>query len=354
MATLRKDGRYQARITTGIKSNGKPIKIFFYGASNDEADAKADAYFNKYVVGPFEAVTFKQYSEKYLIMRNSELSQATLDSYSLTLHKHIIPYIGRNLLPDIKLADIKNLFLNLERSGVGDKTRVMVYLLLSLIFKEAAIDEIIVNNIMLNVRKPKYQRKEMTIIKDDDFWAIYNIADQRMKIILYIAWCTGMRVGEIVALQGNDINIVKIKDEEMAFINIKRSISKTSKGLIVKSPKTNYGQRNLPIPMELYQMLKLINSNSVFLFSNSYGEMQAPDVISKTFSKLCKKLGFEYHFHQIRHTHATILAEAGIKPKGIQQRLGHHSALFSLNVYTHNTEKTQDGIADLPVFKFKE
>jgi hypothetical protein len=46
-----------------------------------------------------------------------------------------------------------------------------------------------------------------------------------------------------------------------------------------------------------------------------------------------------------------MLADAGINPKAIQQRLGHHSAIFSLDVYTHNTENAQDGISDLTIFR---
>ncbi|KAF0092214.1 MAG: integrase family protein [Fusobacteria bacterium] len=345
MATLRKDGRYQARITAGVRSDGKPIKMFFYGASEDEAEEKASNYYNKYVVGQYEVITFKEYSEKYLIMRSRELAQSTIDSYETTLKKHITPYLEYKLMADIKISDIKKLFQTLDLLGIGDKTKVMVYIVLSLIFKEAAIDEIVDFNLMLNIRKPKYKKKEMTTIPINHFWLIYETADQRMKTILYLAWCTGLRVGEIAGLQKSDIN-----DN---LLTVRRSISKSSKGLIIKSPKSNYGLRKVPIPIELSDMLKAIKSNSVFLFPNSINEVQSPDVISKTFSKLCKKLGYDYHFHQIRHTHATMLAEAGIKPKGIQQRLGHHSALFSLDVYTHNTDKSQDGIAELEVFKRK-
>ena len=67
--------------------------------------------------------------------------------------------------------------------------------------------------------------------------------------------------------------------------------------------------------------------------------------------KLCRQAGVSYRFHQIRHTHATMLADEGVSPKAIQERLGHHSAAFSLDVYTHATEQSQKGIGELKILE---
>lgn len=345
MATERKDGRWQAKVHIGKDSKGKRLVKTFYGPSEEEAEKKANDYFKKYVVGSFEAVTLKEYATKYLAARKLEISQATYDSYLLTLDKHVYPFLGLKLVPDIKIVDLKNLFLTLERSGVGEKTRLHVFIILSLVFKEAAIDEVILYNPMLNVRKPKYKRKEVKIIPIEEFWQIYEIADERMKVILYLAWCTGLRVGEVVGLQWGDIDFKK------NVINVSRSISRTSQGVMAKAPKTSYGKRQIPIPQKLAETLKAYKGDSLFVFTNLYGQMQDPGTISKSFSKLCKKLGFPYHFHQLRHTHATMLGDAGVKPKAIQERIGHSSSAFTLDVYTHKTEKTQEGIADLSIFE---
>ena len=352
MATLRKDGRWQAVVTVS-NGDGKYKRKFFYSTSDTDAEAKANNYYNKYIVGSYEAITFSDYSSKYLEYRKSELAIRTYDYYKDTLRLHIRPVIGNMLIGDIKPIDIKKVISTMEYKGIGAKTRLNAYLVMHLVLKEAMLDEIIESNPVANVRKPKYVKKEKKIIPPKDFWEIYDIADEKMKIILYLAWCTGMRVGEIVGLQHNDMDTIMVKDKKISIINVKRSISKSSDGLVIKMPKSSYGKRKIPIPVKLANMLNEFKKTSVFLFTNIYNEMQDPSTISKQFTKLCKKLGFNYSFHQLRHTHATMLADAGISPKAIQQRLGHHSAIFSLDVYTHSTDNTQNGIDELGIFDAK-
>lgn len=342
MATLRKDGRWQAKVQLGKNDLGKYIEKVFYGKTEKQAELKADTYYNKYVVGSYEETKFKDYSIRYLNYRKSELAARTYDYYSDTLRLHILPVIGETLIGDIKPTDIKKVISSMEINGIGTKTRLNTYLVMHLVLKEAMLDGIIETNPVDNVRKPKYIKKEKSIIPVKDFWNIYDHADERMKVILYLAWCTGLRVGEIAGLQHGDIS-----DK---YLNVKRSVSKSSDGLIVKTPKSNYGIRKLPAPKNLINMLSSIEKSSIFLFPNIYNSIQDPGTISKQFSKLCKKLGYEFNFHQLRHTHATMLADAGINPKAIQQRLGHHSAIFSLDVYTHSTENAQEGISDLTIF----
>lgn len=346
MATERKDGRWQAVVTI---ANGtkKPTRKFFYGPTEEAAETKANNYYNKYVIGTYTEITFKEYSNKYIQYRSSELAQRTVEYYKDILRLHILPTLGKKLFDDIKPLDIKNLLYSMENKGIGAKTRVNTYLVLHLIMKEAVMDGLIEFNPVANVRKPKYRRKEVTPIPTDDFWIIFNNANQKMKTILYLTWTTGLRVGEVVGLQWGDLNI------KNRTLQVSRALTRTRDGLKVKSPKTSYGRRTISIRQELIDMLLELKSDSVFIFTNLYGNMQDPSIVSKQFSKLCENLNLKYNFHQLRHTHATMLGDQGISPKAIQERIGHGSATFTMDVYTHKSEKSQDGIADLDIFDIK-
>lgn len=339
MATKRKDGRWQARISLGKKPNGKWEYKYFYGSTEEEAEKLADQYYNKYVIGTFKEITLKEYASQYIKYRSTELSQNTIDSYNNVLNKHIYPVLGEILIAEVDTAKIKYL---LTGSKSGARTKVLIYIVLNMIFKEALIEDLVDINPIDKIRKPKYNPLKKEIIPTDIFWEIYDHANEEMKIILYLAWCTGLRVGEITGLQHKDIsnNLIKVR----------RSIADTTEGLLITNTKSINSYRELPIPDNLSVMLKEINNTSMFLFPSNNGTIRTPESISKAFSRLCKQLGYDYRFHIIRHTHATLLAENGISPKGIQARLGHHSAKFSLDIYTHITDNSQKGIAELKVF----
>jgi len=71
------------------------------------------------------------------------------------------------------------------------------------------------------------------------------------------------------------------------------------------------------------------------------------DYICKAYHRLRMKLGIEVRFHDLRHTHATMLLENGTSPKVIAERLGHADIRTTLNIYAHVTQNMQDEAAAL-------
>ena len=61
-----------------------------------------------------------------------------------------------------------------------------------------------------------------------------------------------------------------------------------------------------------------------------------PDVLTKGFQRIARRHGFDgIRFHDLRHTHATILLQQGVNPKVVSERLGHASVTFTMDVYQH-------------------
>ena len=66
----------------------------------------------------------------------------------------------------------------------------------------------------------------------------------------------------------------------------------------------------------------------------------------KTLARICKKeAGFDFKFHYLRHTHATILASKGVNPRYVMDRLGHGKIDVTLKYYTHVTDEMHDQVA---------
>ena len=66
----------------------------------------------------------------------------------------------------------------------------------------------------------------------------------------------------------------------------------------------------------------------------------------KTLARICKKeAGFDFKFHYLRHTHATILASKGVNPRYVMERLGHGKIDVTLKYYTHITDEMHEQVA---------
>jgi len=70
-------------------------------------------------------------------------------------------------------------------------------------------------------------------------------------------------------------------------------------------------------------------------------------VLTRYFSRLCKRCKIEATFHDLRHTYATNLAIAGVHPARAQYLLGHAKAQMTLDVYTHLQDGNMEGIAEI-------
>ncbi len=207
--------------------------------------------------------------------------------------------------------------------------------------KEAFYDELVEKNPVANVKRPKLIKKEKVIISKADFMKILYEADEQMKVILMVAWYTGLRVGEIAVLKWRHIDMVN------NIISVDSTYCRDEPGEI-KAPKTQAGIRKVPVSIDLIDRIRKMKQTTEFLFPTKQLPYITPSEISHKFTRIVRKLNIkDITFHSLRHTHATMLVESNIHPKAVQIRLGHSDPGFTLRTYTHNTDKLQNGIAEL-------
>lgn len=165
---------------------------------------------------------------------------------------------------------------------------------------------------------------------------------------IVIAYRTGMRLGEIFALRWSDINF------EEKFIMVQRAQSRANSKVILKTTKTRSGVRRVELDNHtisyLYAMMQTANG-CPYVFappSRAKYSFRVPYNISKYLRAMCVAAGVaERNFHQIRHTHATILMAHGIHPKVVQERLGHSSIMITLDIYSHVTPTIQGAAVEV-------
>lgn len=172
------------------------------------------------------------------------------------------------------------------------------------------------------------QKHLIEVIKD------YNIMNNN---IIRLQLFTGMRIGEVLALSRDNINL---KDKT---INIEKTVTrdKNDKPILGKATKTESGIRTIPITPFIEDTIKyLLNINvynkyNLIFYSYKNDSVLCPSAINSYITRINKKYNIaeKLHTHMLRHTYATRFIEAGGSAKVLQKLLGHSKIETTLNTY---------------------
>lgn len=240
-------------------------------------------------------------------------------------------------IKDISSEDLQKFFYSLENYSNSYITKIFQLIKISL--DEAIRDEIIFKNPILYVIKPKSNKQDkkisaLTLEQHKKFVA--SLEKEKYKNIFLIAINTGMRVGEILALTPDDIDL------KNQIIKINKTITRNEydKFTLGKTTKTYAGTREIPFDDELKSVfinaISNIEKNEFGLLFSNKNKIINPSTLNTVFKRICKNLNFEgnYNFHMLRHTFATRCIESGMPAHVLQKLLGHTDISITLNTYT--------------------
>lgn len=172
----------------------------------------------------------------------------------------------------------------------------------------------------------------MEAIQADSFW----------RDFFYTELTTGLRRGEICALQWQDF------DSRTGTLQISRTLhKKTGGGFETGETKTGRGRRKILLPQSTADMLRVRQEafSGKWIFPNPLKPEQpvASDMAYRRFKALLHEAGIAENipFHGLRHTFATHALASGVDAKTLSGILGHTDATFTLNTYTHVTGDMQ-------------
>ena len=164
--------------------------------------------------------------------------------------------------------------------------------------------------------------------------------------MFYLELVSGLRKGELVALQWSDL------DEANCTISVSKQASwDTEHQLILSRPKTGNSIREVSIPQDAVELLKQEHAkhpgNPWMFPSGRTGEMYHPDSVVTLHKRILKDAGLEHiRFHDLRHTFATLALKNGVDVRTLSEMLGHYSAGFTLSTYVHSTPSMRVQAAD--------
>jgi integrase len=320
-AHQRSDGRIVKTVTD--KRTGK--RIYFYGQTEREVNKKMLEYVSNNALG---TKTFKQISDNWWEEAEPSLAHQSIKTYR-PAKKRADEMFGSTPIKNIKPRDINMYLREMAKQGFAQKTVSNQRLVINLICNHAVLLNEIEYNPCSSVSIPKDLKKTTRKAASSSDEAIIKHASDKW-LFPYIALMTGMRKGEILALQWKDIDFLE------NVIYVSKSVYHNGDRPLIKSPKTEAGTRVVPLLPQLKATLETIKNKKPnhYIISDTGEKPLTNRRFTTLMDNYKRETGVSCTAHQLRHSFATIAFEAGIPVKSVQEVLGHKQLSTTMDIYT--------------------
>lgn len=357
---LRKDGRWEGRIVIGYDENGLPKTKNVLAKTKGECIEKLKAL--KSTITPDTPVKLKAdmpfgewldyWYETYCKPNARPATQRTYEGY-IRLYLH--PRLGNIPLNKVTINDVQQMctWMMTEArmdqkngdSGLSDSQVRNCYSLCDRVLKKAVAEKLIVRNPTKGCKLPPNRPNEMKVLSREDMQKVLIQAKEENYYELFLLkFATGLRLGELMALQWDDVDLVTGE------LRINKQVNLVGSKLVISEPKTKAAVRTLILPPSVRKVLAEYKTrvNSRWLFPSPKKEDLPiiPSAVSRRLHTLLEHAGCEQvRFHDLRHTFATNALARGMDIKTLSTILGHVSSATTLNTYSHVTDEMRQRAA---------
>jgi integrase len=290
-------------------------------------------------------------------------SQRTKASYLAEIRRHIMPSLGQIPLGQLQPQHIQNYYAHVLTKGRSDgkgglSVRTVEYhhRILREALDHAVKMGLIVRNVADAVDPPHPGRKTIRTLAIADVPRFLRGAQQLPYYTLFsTALFTGMRLGELLGLRWRDVDL------GLASLSVVQALYKRSHVCQMIKPKSSASQRRIALSPTLVLLLRqhratqdtqrMLLGNSLndddLVFANPDGGPLDPSTVTHAFARVLKNTGLPHiRFHDLRHTHATLMLMTGVHPKVVSERLGHANIGITLDTYSHVVPGLQEAAAE--------
>ena len=292
--------------------------------------------------------TLRQYAERvFMPAKTVTISENSRSSFQGNLDRWIYPALGGLRMPDITAANISALLLDMQAQGKAHATVIKVYTVLNSLFKMAYLSDVIPQNPMDKVERPKQRKDEVrpaepeayTIEEVQHIFACLEKEPLKWQALIQLLVDTGIRRGECCGLQWKDIDFTENT------ITIAGNLCYTAKkGVYLDVPK-NGKTRTIDVDPDVLGLLQQLRGQQIehdiispFVFTqNNSAEPMHPQTPTRYLKKFSERYGIDdLHPHKLRHSFASIAITNGADIASVSEKLGHSDKAVTLRMYTHS------------------
>ncbi|MGW8358742.1 tyrosine-type recombinase/integrase [Streptomyces wedmorensis] len=279
---------------------------------------------------PDDKVLFGVYADAWF--KERDYAATTRERNGSALRLHILPTFADVVLNEITTPQIRRWRAGLLESGVGEPTVAKAYQILRAIMNTAVDDELIQRNPCRIKGAGAAKTAERPFLDVAEVFQLADAVPAHFRVFILLAAFTGLRFGELAALQRHDIDL------DRRTVAVRRSLAETrTDGILVKTPKSAAGVRTVAFPASLAESLATHLAvytepgRTGLVFTGARGGQLRRNNFRRLWLRALKDTGLrDVHFHDLRHTGNTLAATGGATTRELMQRMGHSSVRAAL------------------------
>lgn len=306
---------------------------------------------------------FADFLDYWIDIETNSLKESTVEEYKHYIDRHIKPALGNINIQELKPKQLQDFYHKELKNGrldgtggISKKTLQNIHRIIHRALQSALKWEMVNKNVADNVELPQPQKYNASVYTAEELIKlITRVRKTDIYIPVMITIYTGMRRGEVLGLTWNNIDL------ENKIIYIDKQLQTLKSGTKLVKPKTENSIRKIDISDTLVEILKRHrleqnkykmqlgkayenNINAVCTYPS--GKLFNPKRFSNKFAKFLSDNDLpKCRFHDLRHTHASLLLKDGVKDELVSSRLGHKSVSITKNIYRHIYKEEEQNVA---------
>jgi integrase len=284
---------------------------------------------------------------------------STADTYQQALKRHIAPTIGKLRAQDLRGSHLDALYGDLLKKGLSPATVRLVHTTLSGPYRRAKKRRNVAENPCADADPPENETPETPSWSPAELRAFFAhdvVRDDPDFALFWTLASSGLRRGEGLGLAWDDVDL------DAGIINVRRNAVLVAGEVVIQSPKTKRSRRKVRVGPDTVQVLRDHltrqrehrlamgsgwHDDDNLVFPAVDGRPRNPVAVSGAFHRLVERTGLPpITLHGLRHSHTSLLLDAGEKIHDVAARLGDDPAIL-LRVYAHHGRDSQDRAAAL-------
>ena len=347
----RADGKWGCAVSAGYTKDGKRRRKVILGNSK-EAVQKELAKLQIRTPGALAAdaarLTVEQYLGQWLETdAKARCRERTLENHQRVVKRELVPNIGRLMLSKLSATDIQLMVSEMPDADRAAYGRNDIRKTLNRALNRAVRLGLLQQNPCALVETARLPHKTLSVLSPEEVARFFAAAKgDRLHALYVLAVTSGLRQGELFGLHWSDIDL------DAGALVVQRALDRNGK---FSDPKTVRARRRVDLPKMAVAALKVHAAamcseghGSLIVFCDRIGHPLRPSNVARgSFKVLLKAAGLpDIRFHDLRHSHASLLLLQGENPKVVQERLGHAKIELTLGTYSHLLPGIQRAAAD--------
>jgi integrase len=284
------------------------------------------------------------YLDRFETAAKSKLREKSYRDYHRLLRRYVRPILGERMLSAISPLDVQAVYQRLVERGLSARTVRYTHSVLRSAMRQAIRWRLLAEDPTNDAQLPRQRRREMRVLTAKQSRVFLEAAlKTHFGPVLAVALTTAARPSEYLALKWHDI------DWEHGTMSVARTLEKVRGGWLFAETKRARSRRVIKLQEWVLELLKGLHAETKpkpagsswpgaaeLIFTTPSGRPIHGDKLAKKFKSILEQAGLPIiRLYDLRHTGASLALAAGVQPKVVSEQLGHASAAFTLDVYSH-------------------